>query len=547
MQNTQTNASDVFVRALENEGVTHIFGVPGEENLAFLESVRKSKIKFITTRHEQGAVFMAATFGRLTGKVGVALSTLGPGATNLFTGVAYAYLGGMPLLVITGQKPIKKSKQGKFQIINVVKMLGPVTKYAETIISGSKIPSMVTEAISLAESERPGPVHLELPEDIAEELSDAVPINYYKVRRPIADDKAILSATSEIEKAKNPIIVIASGGNRKLVRKQLKNLIEKTGIPYVATQMGKGVEDEFSDFYIGTTALSSGDYVHEALEAADLVISIGHDVSEKPPIILDGKKQKTIHINFYPASVDEVYVPNLEVVGDISHTLWAIAEKIKPSPNWDFKKFFATRDVINSDIEKFANDEAFPMRPERVVADVQKILPQDGILALDNGMYKIWFARNFKAREQNSLLLDNALATMGAGVPSGIAAKIMNPEKKVLVVAGDGGFMMNVAELETAVRLNLDLVVLILNDSGYGMIRWKQGNMQLPEFGLEFNNPDFVKLAESFGAKGYRINTTADLSDTLKKAFSEKGVVLIDCPIDYKSANQALDDIKNKK
>ena len=546
MQNIQTNASDVFVHALENEGVTHIFGVPGEENLAFLESVRKSKIKFITTRHEQGAVFMAATFGRLTGKVGVALSTLGPGATNLFTGVAYAYLGGMPLLVITGQKPVKKSKQGKFQIINVVKMLGPVTKYAETIISGSRIPSMVTEAVSLAEGERPGPVHLEFPEDIAEEECNATPIHFYKVRRPVADDKSITLAVAEIEKAKSPIIVVASGGNRKLVRKQLKNFIEKTGIPYVATQMGKGVEDEFSEFYIGTTALSAGDHVHSALESADLVISVGHDISEKPPIVLDGKKHKTIHINFYPASVDEVYVPNLEVVGDISHTLWAISENIKVNPDWDFKKFFEVRDVINADIATFANDNTFPLRPERVVADVQKVLPEDGILALDNGMYKIWFARNFKAREQNSLLLDNALATMGAGLPAGIAAKMLDTEKKVLVVAGDGGFMMNVAELETAVRLQIDLVVLILNDSGYGMIRWKQGNMQLPEFGLDFNNPDFVKLAESFGAHGYRINKAEELSDTLAKALSQKGVVLIDCPIDYKLANQALDAIKNK-
>ncbi len=541
------NASEVFVECLENEGVEYVFGVPGEENLTFLEALRKSKIKFITTRHEQGAVFMAATFGRLTGKVGVAMSTLGPGATNLFTGVAYAYLGGMPLLVITGQKPIKNSKQGKFQIINVVKMLNPVTKYAETIISGNRVPGMVTEAISLAESERPGPVHLELPEDIAEEGCDATPINFYKVRRPIADDKAIDLAMSEIENAKSPIIVIASGGNRKLVRKQLKNFIDKTGIPYVATQMGKGVEDEFSQFYIGTTALSAGDYIHEALNAADLIISIGHDVSEKPPIVLDGKKHKTIHINFYPASIDEVYVPSLEVVGDISHTLWAFSEKIKVNPDWDFRKFFAVRDTINDDIVKFSTDNSFPMRPERIVADVQKVLPADGMLALDNGMYKIWFARNFKAREQNSLLLDNALATMGAGLPAGIVAKMINKDKKVLVVAGDGGFMMNVAELETAVRLKLDLVVLILNDSGYGMIRWKQGNMRLPEFGLDFSNPDFVKLAESFRAHGYRISKAEDLASTLENAFSQSGVSVIDCPIDYKVANESLDAIKNKK
>jgi acetolactate synthase-1/2/3 large subunit len=351
MDKKEKNAADVFIRCLEAEGVSHIFGVPGEENLIFLESIRNSKISFITTRHEQAAVFMAATFGRLTGKVGVALSTLGPGATNLLTGVAYAQLAGIPLLVITGQKPIKKSKQGRFQIVDVVEMMRPVTKFSQTIISPDRIPSMVRESIKLAESERPGAVHLEFPEDIAAEICDFNPITPYKVRRPVADEKAINEAIREIENSKHPLIVLASGGNRKLVRKQLSTFLEKTKIPFVSTQMGKGVEDESSELYIGTTALSGGDYVHRALRHADLIIMIGHDISEKPPIILTPDICKVIHINFYPAVIDDVYIPTHEVVGDISHTLWALSENINVSSFWDFDYFFKVRDILKKTLK----------------------------------------------------------------------------------------------------------------------------------------------------------------------------------------------------
>jgi len=547
MNERVTNAAEVFVACLAAEGIEYIFGVPGEENLVFLEAVRNSSITFITTRHEQAAVFMAATFGRLTGNTGVALSTLGPGATNLLTGVAYAQLAGIPLLVITGQKPIKKSKQGKFQIINVVEMMKPVTKYTETIISNDKIPSMTRHAISLSESERPGAVHLELPEDIAEEVCTAMPIIPYKVRRPIADSKAIDQALVDIENSKHPIIIVASGGNRKLVRKQLKIFLEKTGIPFVSTQMGKGVEDERNDLYIGTTALSGGDYVHQALRNADLVIMIGHDISEKPPIILTIEHCKVIHINFYPAVIDDIYTPTREVVGDISYTLWSLSENIKINKNWDFKYFFKVRDVLKKDIEKFALSTDFPLRPERIVRDINAVVSRDGMLALDNGMYKIWIARNYITSEQNGVLLDNALATMGAGLPSGIAAKMLYPQKKVLVVAGDGGIMMSIAELETAVRLGINLVVLILDDSGFGMIRWKQKDMNLKEFGLSFNNPDFVKLAESFGAVGHKVTEASMLEDTLRNAFDSKGLHVIVCPVNYDKANECLDNIKNEK
>lgn len=535
MTETKKNAAALLVKCLENEGVAYIFGVPGEENLDFLDALRTSSIRLIVTRNEQAAVFMAATVGRLTGHVAVALSTLGPGATNLVTGVAYAQLGGMPLLVITGQKPIRKSKQGKFQVINAVRMMEPLTKFAATIESVDRIPSLVRQAVKLAEAERPGAVHLELPEDIAaEEWHDELrPIAFEKVRRPAPDPKDIITATNILRNAKHPIIVVASGANRKLVRKQLQYFMEKTGIPFVTTQMGKGVEDERADYYIGTTALSTGDYVHKALAHADVVVMIGHDISEKPPSVLSRDTHKVIHINFYPADIDDVYVPTCEIVGDVSHTLWALAEELEKNPLWDFDYFYKVRDMLRSSIDTAAGDARFPVLPEYLVGTLEKAIPEDGILALDNGMYKIWFARNYRARTQNSVLLDNALATMGAGLPSGIATKLMFPEKTVVVVSGDGGIMMNIAELETACRLGLDLVVVVLSDHGYGMIRWKQEAMGMQSFGLRFNNPDFVKLAESFGAHGHLLASAQELQPLVEQCISSGGVHIIDVPIDY--------------
>lgn len=536
-------AATLFVKCLEAAGVERMFGVPGEENLAFLDAVRASNIEFITTRDEQSAVFMAATVGRLSGRVGVALSTLGPGATNLVTGVAYAQLGAMPVMVITGQKPIRASKQGQFQIIDVVRMMEPITKYARTIPSASRIPSMVYEAIKLAESERPGAVHLELPEDIAEEETNERPIEWKKVRRPNPDDKSIETAAAMLKAAKRPIVVIGAGANRKLIRKQLRNFISTTGIPFVTTQMGKGVEDESSDQYLGTTSLSTGDFVHRALEKSDCLLMVGHDIVEKPPVLASARA-KIIHVNFSPASVDAVYSPTLEVVGDISHALWSLSEKLI-GHTWNTKVFGKYRIALQKDIDAKAHDDSFPLMPQRIVADLREAIPYDGVLSLDNGMYKIWIARNYPAYEQNSVLLDNALASMGAGLPVGIATKMLYPKKPVVVLAGDGGFMMNVAELETAVRLKQDLVIVILNDSGYGMIKWKQSAMKLKDFGLTFSNPDFVRLAESFGARGVRITRASQFATELETALKQGGVHIIDVPIDY-SENASLNSLSKR-
>ena len=548
MKNRTKNVAEVLVQCLEAHGVSHIFGVPGEENLTFLEAVRKSKITFFTTRHEQAAAFMAATFGRITGKVGVAMSTLGPGATNLLTGVAYAQLGGFPLLVITGQKPLKKSRQGKFQIVDIVSIMKPITKFSATITNGDQVPNMKQEAVRLAETERKGAVHIELPEDIALEACGSVPFANPKINYPVANKKAITEALTIIEKSKHPIIILGGCMNRMLIRKELVAFFKKTSIPFVSTQMGKGAIDEGSPLYIGTTALSGGEYVHQALRSADTIILVGHDVIEKPPIILTPetyKNNKVIHVNLFPSNAKGIYIPTHEVIGDISHTIATFTEKIKVNPAWDFNYFLKVRDKIKKAALELSQLPDFPLRPERIISDIQKVLPEDGILALDNGMYKLYFARAFIAREKQGILLDNTLATMGAGLPSGIALKILYPDKKVLVVAGDGGIMMTIGELETAVRLKINLVALVLDDSGFGMIRWEQKELNLPPFGLSFNNPDFVMLACSFGATGHKIEKAEDLAPILQKALDSKGVHIILCSINYNEANEALEKIKH--
>jgi acetolactate synthase I/II/III large subunit len=527
-------ASDLLVKALENEGVEYIWGIPGEENLDLLESLRASRIKLIVTRHEQAAGFMAATYGRLTGKTGVCLSTLGPGATNFVTASAYAHLGGFPMLMITGQKPIHRSKQGKFQIIDTVEILAPVTKYSERIEAGDRVAEMVRNAFKIAEEERPGAVHLELPEDVAaEETADDFVFPIEKVRRPVPEEKAIEKALRMIESAKSPLILVGAGANRKRVSKWLQNFIEKTKIPYFCTQMGKGVVPGKSAYYLGTAALSESDYVHRVVEASDLIINVGHDVIEKPPFFMRKEGPKVIHCNFSPARVDQIYFPQLEVVGDLGNTFWQMHESIKPQSHWDFAAFDAVKDRMHHNAEVKKNDSSFPVIPQRFVEDVHRVYGENGIVCLDNGMYKIWFARNYRTHHPNSLLLDNALATMGAGLPSAMAAKMIHPEKPVIAVCGDGGFMMNSQEIETALRLQLNLTILILNDSAYGMIKWKQDLDDMPDFGLDFNNPDFVKYAESYGARGYRIEKTEDLYPQLKKCSETPGVHLIDCPIDY--------------
>ena len=540
-------AAELFVKALENEGVKYIFGVPGEENLDFLEALRTSSIRMIVTRHEQPAGFMAATMGRLTGKTGVCLSTLGPGATNFVTAAAYAQLGGMPMMMITGQKPILKSKQGKFQIVDVIGMMRPLTKFTKQVLAGHSIPCHVREAFRLAEQERPGAVHLELPEDIAHETVDAPLFDVTHPRRPLADTKSLLHAALMIQEAKRPLLLIGAGANRKSTSRALKEFVDKTGIYFFNTQMGKGVIDERHPQFLGTAALSSGDYVHCAIARADLIINVGHDVIEKPPFFMERGEAKVIHVNFFPADLDDVYFPTAEVVGDIAHSIFELSRRINQQEEWDFSYYARVKKEIDVFLKENSDDPRFPMIPQRIVADVRKVMHSDSIVALDNGMYKIWFSRNYGAHKSNTLLMDNALATMGAGLASAMAAALLYPEKQILAVCGDGGFMMNSQELETAHRLNLNLTIIVLNDNGFGMIKWKQAAMALPDFSLDYNNPDFVKYAESYGIRGHRVEKTEHFMALLTQCLQTPGIDLIDVPIDYSENDRVLNQQLREK
>ena len=539
-------ASDLLVKALENEQVEYIFGIPGEENLDFLDSLKNSSIKLILTRHEQGAGFMAATYGRLTGKPGVCLSTLGPGATNFVTSAAYAQLGGMPMMMITGQKPIKKSKQGHFQIVDIVQMMKPLTKYTRQIVNASLIPSSIREAFRIAMEERPGAVHLELPEDIAAEQVAERLFEVVHYKRPDADELAINKAAKMIESARMPLLLIGAGANRKHTHEALSYFIETTGIRFFSTQMGKGVVDERHPQFLGTAALSEHDFLHCAINRADLIINVGHDIIEKPPFLMEQGGKYVIHVNFFPNEVDEVYFPQLNVVGDISTSVKRIADKIEDNSNWDLSYFNKIKQEVDSNLTKYFTDNRFPVLPQRVVKIVRDQLAEDSIVTLDNGVYKIWFARNYPCYQPNTLLLDNALATMGAGLPSAIAAKLINPDKKVVAVCGDGGFLMNSQEMETAVRLNLDLIIIILNDNAFGMIKWKQKGLGFDNFGLDYGNPDFVKYAESYGANGYRPESCDDFYTILEDCLQSSGIHLIDLAVDY-SLNHSILNVRLKE
>ena len=541
-------ASDLFIQALENEGVEYIFGIPGEENLDLLESLRKSKkIKLILTRHEQGAAFMAATYGRLTGKAGVCLATLGPGATNFTTPAAYGFLGGFPLVMITGQKPIKKSKQGQFQIIDVVQLFAPICKMTKQIVNANTIPSLVREAFRVAEEEKPGPVLLELPEDIAEEPADMVDLIPPGERHyAIAGTNIIQTAAKAIKNAKRPLLLIGAGANRKEARRAISDFIAMIGVPFCNTQMGKGVVDESSTYFLGTAALSDKDYLHDYIKVSDLIVNIGHDVVEKPPFFMEHGGTKVIHVNYKSAQVDQVYFPQIEVVGDIALSVDALAAALGSKLDIDLGDFEKVRDNVKENIFRLAEEPTFPMRPQEIVSEIRNLMGYHDIIALDNGVYKIWFARNYLAFQPNTILLDNALATMGAGLPSAMLAALIHPNRKVMSICGDGGFMMNSQEIETAVRLNLSLVVLILNDNSYGMIRWKQAGSGFEDWGLEYNNPDFVKYAESYGAHGHSITSVTGFIETVDRAYRQGGVHLIDLPVDYsQNVKELITDLRD--
>lgn len=529
-------AADLFVRCLESEGVEYLFTVPGEENLDLLEALRNSHIRVILNRHEQGSAFMAATYGRLTGKIGVCMATLGPGATNLVTGVAHAQLAGVPLLAITGQKGIRRDRDAAFQLIDVVDMMRPITKSTVQIQGPLAIPKEIRHAVKTALSERQGASHIELPEDVAQEEvpDDVVAFTPGDVHQPCADQHAVHLAAERIRAARHPIMIVSSRTQHSNIHAALRRFCEATNIHVIHTQLGKGGLGDDHPNSLFAFGIHRHDYVNCVVDEADLIVTVGYSTREYPPRLWHPENDKQIvHIDFVPAQTGVHYNPSVEVIGDITAALHALEHALEGFRYTRGDLAAVRRELMQRLFEEGADDPAFPPRPRRIVAECRRVLGRGDIICLDNGIYKLWFARHYPTYEVNTFLLDNALATMGAGLPSAMAAKFVHPEKRVLGVIGDGGFMMNSQELETAVRLRIPVVVLLLVDDAYGFIQWKQASMGFPAFALDFGNPDFVAYARSYGAEAYAVTATNELGSTLEQAFAADRPAIVVCPIDY--------------
>lgn len=538
---SKRNSAQIVVDAMEAAGVETVFGVPGEETLELLEALDRSSIRFVVTRHEQAAGFMAATMGRLTGRPGACLTTLGPGACNAVTAAAFAHLGAMPVLFVSGQKPLHVREQGLFQLLDVVELMTPVTKDTRTLVSARRAQFEVRDALRRTQLGRRGPVHLELPMDVAEDEDAggvAFPRDEPTAPRSAPSRRDLEAALEEIEQAQRPLLLVGAGANQHGCFEALRELVDRWQIPFVTTQMGKGAVSDRHDACVGTCAVSAGDFPHRAIAEADLIVMLGHDVVEKPPFVMSADGPRVLHVAQEPAQLDAVYFPQRELVGSLPETATALLE-LRSSPLEMDREPFRLLVKVNRDS---MNGDGPDWDPRRTVHEIRDFLPDNGIVSLDNGLYKIWFAREYPALQPNTLLLDNALATMGAGLPAGMAAALVHPNRPVVAVCGDGGFLMNSAELETAVRLELDLTILVLRDDALGMIGWKQESEGRERIGVSFGNPDFVALAEAYGARGRRVERPDDLPDALRSAGSRRGVHLLEVPVDYSRSESLLGD-----
>ena len=532
-------ASDLFVKCLEEEGIEYIFGVPGEENADFMISLEQSrKIRFILTRHEQGAAFMAEIYGRLTGNPAGCLGTLGPGATNLITGVADANMDHAPMLVITGQGSSKRLHKESHQVMDVVTMYSPVTKWATSVLHPDNIPEIVRKAVRLARSEKPGAVLIELPEDIAAAESEQQPIPPRRFRRPGPDDKILDHAFDMLRQAKSPIILAGNGCIRKRASKQLRRFCEATGIGVISTFMAKGCVDMNADYCLYTIGLQSRDVVACALDDADLVLTFGYDMVEYQPQLWnsDGNK-KIIHADFTPAEIDAHYHPEVELVGDLAHTLYMLTQRVEQNPSlvFDLSQQRSTRKQIGDELALYKNDSTADLiKPQKVLWDVREVMGPDDILLSDVGAHKMWIARHYHCHEPNTCLIPNGFCSMGFALPGAISAAMVYPDRNILAICGDAGFLMNVQEMETARRLGVNTNVMIWEDKEYGLIAWKQQTHFGHHTDLAFSNPDWIQLAAAFGWNGHKIECSDDIQDTLKRAFAEPGPSLILVPIDYR-------------
>ncbi len=532
-------ASDLLVKCLEEEGIEYIFGVPGEENADFMMSLEQSKkIRFILTRHEQGAAFMAEIYGRLTGNPAGALGTLGPGATNLITGVADSNMDRAPMLVLTGQGSTNRLHKESHQIMDVVSMFKPVTKWATTILNADTIPEIVRKAVRLARTEKPGAVHIELPEDVASEESDAVPLIPRRFRRSVPDEKIISQAFAMLKEAKRPVIIAGNGCIRRRASKQLRMLCEKTGIGVISTFMAKGCVDMDADYCLYTIGLGSKDRVAMAVDDADLVITLGFDMVEYHPQLWNANKDNRIlHIDFLPTEIDEHYHPETEVIGDLAHALWMLNEKIHTDglPDYDLSSQAMCRSEMAADFAEYKDDVTEgSIRPQKAIWDARQVMGPNDILLSDVGAHKMWIARHYQCHEPNTCLIPNGFCSMGFALPGAIAAGIVHPDRRVLAIAGDAGFLMNVQEMETAKRIGSNVTVMVWEDHAYGLIAWKQETHFGKHTDLAFGNPDWLLLAQSFAWNGHYVNNAADLATTLDGALAESGPSLVVVPIDYR-------------
>ncbi|MEO1210594.1 MAG: acetolactate synthase large subunit [Cyanobacteria bacterium J06638_20] len=528
------DTAELLVKCLENEGVEYIFGVPGEENLQVLQALKKSSIQFVTTRHEQGAAFMADVYGRLTGKAGVCLSTLGPGATNLMTGVADANLDRAPLVAITGQVSTDRMHIESHQYLDLVAMFAPVTKWNAQIVRPSITPEIVRKAFKLAQTEKPGAVHVDLPENIAAMTVAGEPLQRDSQEKTYASLHSIQQAAVAISQATNPLILVGNGAIRSRASEALTQFATDLNIPVVNTFMGKGVIPYTHPLALWTFGLQQRDFISCGVERTDLLIAVGYDLVEYSPKKWNPEGNIPIlHINTISAEIDSSYIPRTEVVGDIADSLEEILKRVnrdgRPDP-FSVK----LREDIRADYERYGDDYGFPVKPQKLIYDLRHVLGPEDILISDVGAHKMWIARNYHCDRPNTCLISNGFASMGIAIPGGIAAKLVHPSRKVIAATGDGGFMMNCQELETARRLGTAFVTIIFNDGGYGLIEWKQQNQYGESAFVHFGNPDFVKLAESMGLKGYRVDSTEDLLPTLKDALEQDVPAVIDCPVDYR-------------
>ena len=535
-------ASDLLVRCLENEGVDYVFGIPGEEVLDIMDSLSRSTIKFVTTRHEQGAALMANVYGRLTGKAGVCLSTIGPGATNLITGVANAFLDYAPLVAISGQTALDRIHKETHQCINIAEMFKPITKWNALVELPETLPQLVRKAFELAQVERPGATHIDIPMDIlAAEVQEA-PLEVKTIEYTLSSPASIQKAANIIEQADYPVIIAGNGVIRRGASRQLTELAEKLQIPVTQTFMGIGAIDYLNPLSILTMDLQARDWARCGLDRTDVVIAVGYDLIDCAPRFWNhGKRKKIIHIHTLPGVIDEHYLPDIELLGEIGTNLEALAEACQRSKSTPIQG--CIRELVLGELQKYQEDEGFPLKPQKVIADLRNVLENDDILISDVGAHKLWIARMYPANKPNTSIISNGFASMGFAIPGAIAAKLVHPKSKVVAVSGDGGFLMNSQELETAKRLGVSFVTVVWTDSSYGLIEWKQKNKFGGSFGVGFNNPDLIKYANSLGLPGYRVSHPGELIPTLQTALTERLPSIIEVPIDYRENSKLVENI----